>query len=657
MNPRIEEDLFEPLFEPLNLSKGSGNASIKFIPGLSSYYKGKSLSRANWNTADKQLNDETGAFDGQLKTGIACDFNSTNGDYGAIPEVTISGNKLISWWADCDHASNSRNMVLGQEIGSSNFLWDNPSNYISIVQSGNQVTFNSFSTSGLSGLNCFAILIIGTSFQLFVNGQLVDTKVGVISDFVVDRISRNLELSKDSILNCIEVFSGWTEQPLDVSEFYNNPQGFFQRSKTSLRSYAFCENNFTQGTPIHDYSENKAHGYFNTSFATPASYNAAIYGIAEGLQLGLINYNSSLNLFDNSEDFTSSSWGNIGVNSISTPNHPDPIGGNNASLISFDINAMDDLDRLVHQLPTELEANKTYTWQVWAKGVVGGEVLRMAGFVLNDQTKIEDKILTTEWQQFSLTIVVGANPGATRNFQIRSGSNAAQSFYIWGASVSESESIFPYIPTNGTSIDQSINIAGQDQNGLDILRNALPVHVDGILSNQNNEGLGDLGANDFYSTGESTVVLALNSSGSNLPIEVLFGNRVGQAGFTVFMDSSENLRVYFENEDDSFDNITINTAIDTKGWIVLIICQASDGTVNVYQKEKNGALSTQSLGVLKKYTTAQTNLSILDRTLEDQPFNGQIFQPSLFNRDISSKNTDLRDVTSIANELLAKLPA
>jgi hypothetical protein len=135
------------------------------------------------------------------------------------------------------------------------------------------------------------------------------------------------------------------------------------------------------------------------------------------------------NLFTYSTDFSNAAWS---VPAVVTHGQPDPFGGNNASLVTFDAVGTSNIDNGLKSITSGV----SYTISAWIKGVnvTGFRMLVADNKVIN----VTSQIVNGSWVRVSLTQTATAT-GSYQQQVARALNTNEESFYIYGAQVEVSD--------------------------------------------------------------------------------------------------------------------------------------------------------------------------------------------------------------------------
>jgi hypothetical protein len=172
--------------------------------------------------------------------------------------------------------------------------------------------------------------------------------------------------------------------------------------------------------------------------------------------LGLLIEEQRSNLITRSNDFSNSVWsGYCGGKSNLTYNTTDviaPDGLFTSTKVARGSNGCD--GSLAWGVlwnsgigGTIINTTDTYTASIWARGLVGGEVINV-GF--ND-SQMTNHTLSTSWIRITR---VGVANTTDRGFQVKSDA-INQTFYIWGAQLETGAFPTSYIPTSGSTVTRT----------------------------------------------------------------------------------------------------------------------------------------------------------------------------------------------------------
>ena len=178
-----------------------------------------------------------------------------------------------------------------------------------------------------------------------------------------------------------------------------------------------------------------------------------------GESLGLLVEESRTNLVTYSEQFDNVVWTKLGPSTSVTPNAATaPDGTNTAYLLTTVADTAVGQNLLYQLVPNQ--ASTDLTGSIYVKSSGSAAVARF--FVNGDggaDRQIINVSLTNEWQRISLPVY---NSTATNAFiHVKAGDNDNQikSLYIWGAQVEAGSFPTSYIPTTGTALTRSADVA------------------------------------------------------------------------------------------------------------------------------------------------------------------------------------------------------
>jgi hypothetical protein len=114
---------------------------------------------------------------------------------------------------------------------------------------------------------------------------------------------------------------------------------------------------------------------------------------------------------------------------------------------------------------TIINTTDTYTASIWARGLVGGEVINV-GF--ND-SQMTNHTLSTSWTRITR---VGVANTTDRGFQVKS-DTINQTFYIWGAQLEQGSFPTSYIPTTASTVTRTADNASMTGSNLNSFYNKI----------------------------------------------------------------------------------------------------------------------------------------------------------------------------------------
>jgi hypothetical protein len=250
--------------------------------------------------------------------------------------------------------------------------------------------------------------------------------------------------------------------------------------------------------------------------------------------LGLLIEEQRANLVTRSNDFSNSVWaGYCGGKSNITYNTTDvvaPDGLFTSTKVARGSNGCDgSLAWGFHWNSgiggTIINTTDTYTASIWARGLVGGEVINV-GF--ND-SQMTNHTLSTSWTRITR---VGVANTTDRGFQVKS-DTINQTFYIWGAQLEQGAFPTSYIPTLGSTVTRTADNASMTGSNFSNWYN----QTEGTLFTQyktigdkSNQMVAQIRSDDGNNRVE---IRAQGSSSSQFRIEVINNGATTQQEFTI----------------------------------------------------------------------------------------------------------------------------
>ena len=215
------------------------------------------------------------------------------------------------------------------------------------------------------------------------------------------------------------------------------------------------------------------------------------------------------NLITYSEDF--STWTTQGNISISSNNNTSPSGNLDATLLSI----TDTSTTTKIQQPTPVTSGDTYTFSVYLKS--DSNLTLEIGGISGAHTAVNT---TNEWQRFSVTQVASSN---NRFPQVKS-SGTQGTFYMWGAQLEDGDYATSYIPTNGTTVTRSQDVANNSGNA-DLFNDSEGV-LYAEISSFKNGGIGDRAISISDRSTQNAIQLYLHNTANRINFRLRSGGNL-----------------------------------------------------------------------------------------------------------------------------------
>ena len=352
-------------------------------------------------------------------------------------------------------------------------------------------------------------ITFGTSMTFYINGRQTATHA----------VTNSTALSNDFILGARKFVSysqyfngdhagfkafGVTLTPAQVSDLYLNPEKIVPDGVASSALKLWLPMMEGAGASAYDGSGNGNDGTING-----ATWTAGIG--APVAQTALVSWNKGSNLSTYSEQFDNAAWtkqdSTITANSTTSPD-----GNQNADELKVNTSTS------FHQMTSAqvVSIGTTYAFSVYAKQGSGTKYLQFAGAGLQAASQapifdLQNGIAYTAatktvclsanienvgngWYRCSAIVSATGTAGFTICFTQTTNAfsgdsfagNGTDSFYIWGAQVTQGTNLGPYIKTNATAQTSAVLVpegltAGASIFGTDIItpRNPYALNLDG----------------------------------------------------------------------------------------------------------------------------------------------------------------------------------
>ena len=612
-----------------------------------------------------------------LYSGKALDFDGVN-DYVDLDGFTMAGDKgTFCFYADIDNDAYVFDMSPNRFV----FLHNETSGQG--IRVFNSTGWSNYGLFDRVGVLFYTIVCDGTSQSVFVNGQQVGdtqtigsalnissaTTVKLGSNFIATGTYLNGQIAGFKIFNTALTAA-------QIADLYNNPEKIVPTGVDNTALKLWLPMMESAGTTAYDGSGNGNHGTING-----ATY---VNGIgAPVAQTSVISWNKGTNLFLYSEDLGDSQWfkptgiayavdqtispdglttADKIIEAATTGDHI--IYGAHTTSTYTDYTAsiyMKDNTRgfgFVQIAPNAADSTKRYTIVV---DLSDGSVTDTAGNSTGASYNVSDA--GNGWYRISVTrphgsgssvfIVYGLSDSGTptydSEFEPTYTGDGTSSLYVWGASLTASSAVTPYVPTLSTAQPSPVLLpagltTGRDITGVNLFEN---VRKQGALNLDGNSYA------EVHDNASLDVVLpcTLEAWVNNKTGELSTNNRYmaifdkapssnGGGGFSLRLYSNISADGGYIALDGSFSTFNF-----TDGSYQHIVVTLEANSQKVYI---NGALQNS-------FTNAWT-IPVNSETLKighapsdgEQWLNGSIAQPRIYNRALTASEV-LRNYNSGKN--------
>jgi hypothetical protein len=361
------------------------------------------------------------------------------------------------------------------------------------------------------------------------------------------------------------------------------------------------------GTTAYDGSGNGNHG--TISGATWVS------GIgAPVAQTALVSWNKGTNLLVQSNQFDTT-W-TKGLNTTLTDGYSDPSGGNNAWRLTMTSGGGTFLTQ------NFVFTAAPHTLSIWAKANGNTNLsLQIAG------SAEEVFVLTNEWQRISSTYT---SLSGSSTISIGNGISDVDAL-IYGASVTQSSSVQPYIPTLATAQTSPVLLpqgltANKDITGVNAFesaRNPYALNLDGASWGEVHDNASlDFGTGSF--TLEAWVKAKYVNQGSGVNAALSLGGD-GAAYSAMFVKSNNVFSFYY-------NGFFIDSSAQTEGDWVHIVCTYDETNQTLYIDGLQVAQNARGAADITNALVKQIGRD----TTSVRYYNDQIAQPRIYNRALTA---------------------
>ena len=501
-------------------------------------------------------------------------------------------------------------------------------------------------------------ITFGTSMTFYINGRQTATHA----------VTNSTALSNDFILGARKFVSysqyfngdhagfkafGVTLTPAQVSDLYLNPEKIVPDGVASSALKLWLPMMEGAGTTAYDGSGNGNDGTING-----ATWTAGIG--APVAQTALVSWNKGSNLSTYSEQFDNAAWtkqdSTITANSTTSPD-----GNQNADELKVNTSTS------FHQMTSAqvVSIGTTYAFSVYAKQGSGTKYLQFAGAGLQAASQapifdLQNGIAYTAatktvclsanienvgngWYRCSAIVSATGTAGFTICFTQTTNAfsgdsfagNGTDSFYIWGAQVTQGTNLGPYIKTNATAQTSAVLVpegltAGASIFGTNIItpRNAFALNLDGVswAEVHDNASL-DFGSSSW--TMECWVYWDGISNGDGIMSRWYSSERA-----MLFYTQGTFIRLFTGRTGGTADT-DISSSTISVGWRHIVgTYDSSDTKLRIYI---DGALNVTSSAFANAYNSNAQSLEI-GRLNNDAngTYTNQIALPRIYNRALTA---------------------
>ena len=276
--------------------------------------------------------------------------------------------------------------------------------------------------------------------------------------------------------------------------------------------------------------------------------------------------------------------------------------------------------------------SSTYTFSVWAKSD-SAKKFRFKiydGAIDNFSTDITT---TSEWVRYSYTLT-----GAVNNIAIANEiGGVAGSIYVWGASLTASSSVSPYVRTGATAQTSDVLLpqgltTGRDITGVNLFENvrkqgALNLDGNSWAEVHDNASL-DFGTGAF--TLEAWAKVAHENTGSSVNAILGLGGNTTTAG-TAYIETNAVPAIVFRYN----TNFSVSSTLTIGDW-VHIVATYDETNMKVYV---NGVLEDTDAATAGNMTNTETKTIGRDDNLT-RTYKDQIAQPRIYNRALTAEEVE-----------------
>lgn len=554
-----------------------------------------------------------------LYSGKALDFDGVNDNIivNGVDSVFDYGNAytMAGYFKIVDGGSGS---LMGNSNGNAfgNFLGfvyksGDDSNFYPDGSSSNFVTIYSGNTTGFVYIVCTSD---GTTAKAYLNGEFVGSTS--VSSYTNTGSQFNVGSSYSGNFGeheaaGVKIFNT-ALTAAQVADLYLNPEKIVPDGVASSALKLWLPMMEGAGTTAYDGSGNGNHG--TISGATWVS------GIgAPVAQTALVSWNKGTNLLVQSNQFDTT-W-TKGLNTTLTDGYSDPSGGNNAWRLTMTSGGGTFLTQ------NFVFTAAPHTLSIWAKANGNTNLsLQIAG------SAEEVFVLTNEWQRISSTYT---SLSGSSTISIGNGISDVDAL-IYGASVTQSSSVGPYVPTFATTQTSPVLLpqgltANKDITGVNAFesaRNPYALNLDGASWGEVHDNASlDFGTGSF--TLEAWAKFSYVSQGSSLNAILTLGGDTGQSnnGRAALVSLSISKMSFYYNASSHSSTSTFSEG----DWVHLVgVYDETNAIVYI-----NGAEESTTARAASSITN--TDVKMIGRdSISTRYYNDQIAQPRIYNRALTA---------------------